>query len=83
MVKLRLKRVGKKNHPLYRIVAIDSKEKREGEPLEILGQYDPHKEGAEKVKINSERVKWWLDKGAIPSETVKSLLKKVGIFSVK
>ncbi len=77
-VKLRLTRMGAKKAPFYRIVAIDSRKARDGQYLENVGYYDPTKQPAE-VKINSERALYWLDNGAQPTETVRSLLKQQGI----
>lgn len=78
-VKLRLMRMGAKKRPFYRIVAADSRRKRDGEYLELIGTYNPI--GAEKeVKINEEIALKWLHQGAIPSDTVRSLLKDAGIM---
>ena len=79
MVKLRLTRMGKKKEPFYRIVATDSRKARDGEYIECVGYYDPTKQPA-KVEIKPELAKAWLDKGAQPTETVKSLLKKAGVM---
>jgi small subunit ribosomal protein S16 len=73
-VKLRLKRMGKKKYPIYRVVAIDSKTRRDGKEIEILGLYDPHNET--NTKINLELINTWLSKGAIPTDTVKNLISK-------
>jgi small subunit ribosomal protein S16 len=73
-VKLRLARFGKKGHALYRLVAIDEHKKRNGRAIEILGNFDPHKEG-EKLTFKKDRVDYWLSVGATPSATVKSLIK--------
>lgn len=74
-VKIRLARFGKTGHALYRLVAIDEHKKRDGEAIEILGTYDPHqKVKSEKLKIKSERVKYWLSVGARPTKTVAGLL---------
>ena len=70
--------MGAKKAPFYRIVAIDSRKARDGQYLENVGYYDPTKQPAE-VKINSERALYWLDNGAQPTETVRSLLKQQGI----
>ncbi|MBM4388368.1 MAG: 30S ribosomal protein S16 [Deltaproteobacteria bacterium] len=75
MVKLRLARYGAKKKPFYRIIAADSRARRDGRFLEILGTYDPLKDPAE-VKLNEERVRYWLKTGAQPTETVGRLLKK-------
>lgn len=77
-VKIRLLRMGRKKRPFYRIVAIDSRARRDGRYLENLGHYDPLANPAI-VKIDKEKVLAWLEKGAIPSETVFNLLQKQGI----
>ena len=78
-VKLRLMRMGAKKRPFYRIVATDSRTKRDGQYLELIGTYNPI--GKEKeVKINEEVALKWLQNGAIPSDTVRSMLKEAGIM---
>ncbi len=78
-VKLRLMRMGAKKRPFYRIVATDSRTKRDGQYLELVGTYNPI--GAEQeVKINEEVALKWLHQGAIPSDTVRSILKDAGIM---
>lgn len=74
-VKLRLTRMGSKKHPFYRIVAMTNTTRRDGRPLDYLGFYDPMKNPAE-VKLDIEKIKDWLAKGAEPSNTVHSLLRK-------
>jgi len=74
MVKLRLARFGAKKRPFYRIVATDSHGKRDGKYIELLGTYDPLKDPPE-VRLNSERIKYWLSVGAQTSDTVASLLR--------
>ncbi len=74
-VHLRLFRMGAKKKPFYRIVAVDSRKARDGRYLENVGTYDPLKEPAE-VILKQDRVIDWLNKGAQPTQTVKSLLKK-------
>ena len=74
MVKLRLHRMGKKKAPFYRIVAIDSRKSRDGEYIECVGYYEPTKQPAN-VKLESDKIISWLEKGAQPTETVKSLIK--------
>ena len=74
-VVIRLTRGGRKKKPFYRIIATNSYEKRDGRFLDILGTYDPLKDPAE-IKVDNEKVKKWLDEGATPSDTVRSLLKK-------
>ncbi len=73
-VRLRLQRLGKPKRPFYRIVAIDKRVKRDGAPIEILGQYDPMAV-TEKTKVNADRVQYWMKEGAQPSRTVMTLLK--------
>ena len=78
-VKLRLKRMGAKQKPFYRIVAADSRTKRDGKFLENVGTYNPIKTPAE-IKVDEEKVLNWLNKGAIPTDTVRSILSKQGIM---
>ncbi|MFN3966331.1 MAG: 30S ribosomal protein S16 [Endomicrobiia bacterium] len=75
-VRIRLSRVGRPKQAVYRIIAIDSRKKRDGKPIEVLGHYDPKKD-KDKIKLNYERYSWWLKVGAQPSETVSSLVKKL------
>ena len=79
-VRIRLARHGAKKKPFYRIVVTDGESPRDGRFLEKVGTYDPLKDPAE-VTLKPERIKYWIDKGAIPSDTVKSLFKKEGIFA--
>jgi small subunit ribosomal protein S16 len=80
MVKLRLKRTGRRHRPFYRIVAIDRRGRRDGEPIEELGHYDPlEKDAAKRLVIDPERAAHWLRVGAQPSETVAKLLGKAGV----
>jgi small subunit ribosomal protein S16 len=74
-VKIRLFRVGKKNNPSYRLVACDESAKRNGKFIEILGTHDPIKNPAQSV-LKKERIAYWLEKGATPSDTVRHILKK-------
>ena len=74
MLAIRLARIGKKKMPSYRIVVIDKRKARNGRFTEIVGTYNPLKEPAE-LKINAERVQYWLSKGAQPSDTVRSFLE--------
>lgn len=78
-VKLRLKRMGSKKAPFYRIVAADSRFPRDGRIIESVGYYDPTKNPAE-VKIDAELAMKWLNDGAQPSDTVRNLLSKDGII---
>ena len=78
-VKLRLKRMGKKQAPYYRIVAADSRVKRDGKAIEEIGSYDPKKNPAE-IKLDREATLRWLKTGAQPTDTVRSILSKEGIM---
>ncbi len=79
-VKIRLARHGAKKRPFYRIVVADSDSPRDGKFLENVGTYNPLTDPVE-VVLNQERIKYWIDQGAIPTNTVKSLLKEEGIFA--
>ena len=78
MVKIRLRRMGMKKAPFYRVVVADSRYPRDGRFIEEIGYYNPATNPAE-VKIDTEKATEWLKKGAQPTDTVKSLLKKSGI----
>ena len=79
-VKIRLRRLGRKNHPFYRLNAIDSRSPRDGRVIEELGYFDPMlKDQTKQFVAKLDRCKYWLDTGAIPSETVSSLLKRSGV----
>lgn len=79
-VKLRLKRMGRSHRAFYRLNAIESRAPRDGRVIEELGFYDPlQKDKGKQFVANLDRCKYWLDTGAIPSETVSSLLKKSGV----
>ena len=78
-VKLRLTRMGDHKNPLYRIVATDSRTKRDGEYIEKIGTYNPHTNPAT-VTIDEEVALKWLNTGAIPSDTVRNLFKEAGII---
>ena len=79
-VKIRLARHGAKRKPFYRIVVEDSESPRDGRFLENVGTYNPLIDPA-KVSLKQERIKHWIGQGAIPTDTVKSLLKKQGFFA--
>ena len=79
MVKIRLRRMGAKKAPFYRIVVADSRYPRDGRFIEEIGYYNPMTEPAD-VKVDAEKVKEWMANGAQPTDTVKSLLKKNGIL---
>ena len=78
-VKLRLKRMGSKKKPVYRIVAIDSHTKRDGEYIELVGTYNPLTE-PKTVKVNESVALKWLKNGAQPSDTVRNLLSDAGVM---
>ncbi len=77
--KMRLKRMGAKKAPFYRLVVADSRSSRDGRIIEEIGYYNPIKEPAE-IKVDEERALRWLGTGAQPSETVRALLKKAGVW---
>ena len=79
MVKIRLKRMGMKKEPFYRIVVTDSRNARDGRAIEELGYYNPVSEPVQ-LKINEERAKYWLSVGAQPTATTRGLLKKGGVL---
>ena len=75
-VKIRMKRIGAKNAPVFRIVVADGRSPRDGKFIEEIGTYHPRKSG-ENVKMDLERAKYWISKGAQPSDTVASFIKKL------
>lgn len=78
-VSIRLKRMGRKGHPFYRIVVADERNPRQGRYIDDIGYYDPMKDPAE-IQINEEKALTWLGKGTVPTGTVRSLLSKAGIL---
>ena len=78
-VKIRLKRIGKKFSPVYRVVVLDARKKRDGRVIEEIGLYDPMQEPS-LIRIDSQRARYWLGVGAQPSETVHRLLKITGDY---
>jgi small subunit ribosomal protein S16 len=78
-VKIRLRRIGAKKHPYYRLVVADTRSPRDGKFIEILGTYDPMSEPVT-LKIDEEKVKAWLQKGARPSDTARAFLIKQGLL---
>ncbi|MDI9515023.1 MAG: 30S ribosomal protein S16 [Bacillota bacterium] len=78
MVKIRLKRIGAKKKPFYRIVVADSRSPRDGKFIEQIGTYNPLTDPSE-IKVDAEKAKKWLSTGAQPTETVKKLLKIAGV----
>ena len=81
-VKIRLRRVGRKKQPMYRIVVADSRSPRDGKFIEIVGQYAP-RTGETALNLQTERVNYWLNNGAQPSDTVRSLLRKAGVLKAR
>ncbi len=81
-VRIRLARHGTKKKPFYRIVVADSESPRDGRYLENVGTYDPLYDPA-RVSLKSDRIQYWMDQGALPSDTVRSILKKEGFFADK
>ncbi|MCL4490523.1 MAG: 30S ribosomal protein S16 [Nitrospirae bacterium] len=78
MVKIRLTRLGSHKKPFYRIIVADSRARRDGPFVEIIGTYDPKKEPSE-IKVDLNRAKYWVEQGAQPTDTVKKLLQKAGM----
>ncbi len=76
-MKIRLTRMGSKKRPFYRVVALDSATRRDGRPVEFLGHFNPMVEPND-IKLDIEKIEKWIEKGAEPSNTVRSLLKKAG-----
>jgi small subunit ribosomal protein S16 len=80
--RIRLRRIGRKKIPLFRIVVTDQESPRDGRFIEVIGSYDPKGETtADKVKVDAEKAREWIAKGATPSDTVQSLLKQAGVFA--
>jgi small subunit ribosomal protein S16 len=78
-VKIRLRRTGRKKQPTYRIVIADSRSPRDGKFIEVIGQYAP-RQGEQALNLKNDRVNYWLDSGAQPTDTVRSLLRKAGVL---
>ena len=81
-VRIRLRRTGRKNAPSFRIVVAESTFPRDGRFIEIIGQYYP-RQGDQAVQLNTERANHWLDVGALPTDTVRSLLRKAGLLKAR
>lgn len=79
--RIRLRKIGRKAVPLYRIVVADRTAPRDGRFVAVLGTYDPKQEGAQKIQVDVEKAKRWLARGATPTETVAALLKSAGVTS--
>ena len=82
MIRIRLKRIGKKRHPFYRVVVADKPDKRDGRFIENLGSYDPHSDPPS-IIVDGEKAKEWLKKGAQPSESAEKLLVRAGVIEKK
>jgi small subunit ribosomal protein S16 len=79
-VRIRMKRMGRRHRPTYRLAAVDQRASRDGRVIEELGSYDPgHADPDQQYKLNEDRIQYWLGVGAQPSETVRDLLKRKGI----
>ncbi len=81
-VKIRLRRTGRKKAPQYRIVVADSRSPRNGKFIELVGQYAP-RQGKNAINLKADRVNHWLDNGAQPTDTVRSLLRRAGILKAR
>lgn len=82
MIRIRLKRIGKKRHPFYRLVVADKPDRRDGRFIETLGSYDPHA-NPPVVKVDGEKAKEWIGKGAQPSEAAEKILVRAGVIEKK
>ena len=82
MVRIRLRRMGRKKAPYFRIVVADSQSPRDGRFIEIIGQYQP-RQGNNAVNLDADRANYWLDNGAQPSDTVRSLLRRAGVLKAR
>ena len=82
MVRIRLRRVGRKKSPIYRIVFADSQSPRDGRFIEIIGNYSP-RQGDTAIDLKTDRANYWLDHGAQPSDTVRSLLRRAGVLKAR
>jgi small subunit ribosomal protein S16 len=79
--RIRLRRVGRKKLPLYRIVVADQESPRDGRFIEIIGTYNPKgTTAAQKIQVDADKARQWIKQGATPSDTVQSLLKQAGVF---
>ncbi len=84
MVKIRLRRIGRKKAPVYRLVVADSKSPRDGKFIEIIGQYAPRQGNGEGgLNVQADRALYWLSVGAQPSDTARSLLRKAGVLKTR
>jgi len=81
-VRIRLRRSGRKNAPSFRIIVAESTSPRDGRFIEMIGQYYP-RQTDKAVQLNTERANYWLDNGALPTDTVRSLLRKAGVLKAR
>jgi small subunit ribosomal protein S16 len=81
-VRIRLRRTGRKKAPMFRIVVADSRSPRDGKFIEIVGQYAP-RQGENALNLRTDRVNFWLDHGALPTDTVRSILRRAGILKAR
>src|SRR5512139_942281 len=82
MIRIRLRRIGKKRHPYYRVVVADKPDRRDGRFIETLGSYDPHADPPS-IIIDGDKAKEWLGKGAQPSESAEKILVRAGVLEKK
>ncbi len=81
--RIRLRRVGRKKLPIYRIVVAEKTAPRDGRFIDIIGSYSPKAAEGKQVELDADKAKAWLGKGATPSETVESILRKAGVVAAK
>lgn len=81
--RIRLRRVGRKKLPIYRIVVAEKTAPRDGRFIDIIGSYSPKAADGKQVELDAEKAKAWLGKGATPSETVESILRRAGVVAAK
>ena len=81
-VRIRLRRTGRKRAPMFRIVVADSRSPSDGKFIEIVGQYAP-RQGENAINLRTDRVNYWLDSGALPTDTVRSLLRRAGLLKAR
>lgn len=79
--RIRLRRTGRKKLPIYRIVVADKEAPRDGRFIEVIGTYQPKLDGDKQVTIDTEKARAWLAKGATPTDTVESILKRAGVLA--
>ncbi|GIW13373.1 MAG: hypothetical protein KatS3mg062_0812 [Tepidiforma sp.] len=82
MIRIRLRRTGKKGYPLYRVVVANQPDRRDGRFIETLGSYDPHQDPPA-ITLNAERAREWISKGAQPSEAAEKILVRAGVIEKK